>query len=462
MSAVSAVSGSGRMAARLDRLPVTWAQWRLALITQVFWGISIAADGIPAKLYPYIWGPHHDFGVGAFSVLLAFQFGVGILLGEYVISFIADRMGRRAALLISALVEGLVLWPTALTHNFAALMVLFTISSMGMGGVLSTNVAYMAEIVPPNNRSRVLQTTQILAIVIFGLLGNLPALLWVPSHYHLFIYLFSVCCIVVLVPLGLWLPESPRWLEAHGRHQQAEEVVERLENECRRRSGKELPEPEYERYEVPITKRVPVLDIFKGEYASRTVILLICWVCGYGGLVYGFAGYEPTLLAARGLTSGQVFLDIMLSSVGGGGLGLLITALLGERVERKTVVLGAAIVNAAGLWALFLVHTVWMAFVGVFFGWGAESVFLFNLYNYTANAFPTRVRSVGTGWTDGIGHIGAIFGSIFAGVVFAATAHAGYIGWFAFITIPGALLPGVLLFVAGIKQRRTVLEEVAK
>ena len=39
----------GRIAARIDRLPLTWAQWRLALISQLFWGVIIAADGIPAK-----------------------------------------------------------------------------------------------------------------------------------------------------------------------------------------------------------------------------------------------------------------------------------------------------------------------------------------------------------------------------------------------------------------------------
>src|SRR5580700_4844053 len=79
----------GSAAARLDRLPLTWVQWRLALITQIFWGVIIAADGIPAKLYPFIWGPRQSFGVGAFSLLLAMQFGVGILVGEYLIGILA-------------------------------------------------------------------------------------------------------------------------------------------------------------------------------------------------------------------------------------------------------------------------------------------------------------------------------------------------------------------------------------
>src|SRR5690348_9758503 len=136
---------AGRIAARIDRLPLTWAQWRLALITQVFWGVIIAADGIPAKLYPFVWEPLGSFGVGALSVLLAIQFGVGILVGEYLIGIVADRWGRRTALLISSLTIALLLWPTALTNDFGLLLLFFGLSSIGMGGVLAVNVVYMGE-----------------------------------------------------------------------------------------------------------------------------------------------------------------------------------------------------------------------------------------------------------------------------------------------------------------------------
>lgn len=125
----AAPTSTGRIAARLDRLPLTWVQWRLALMSQLFWGVIIAADGIPAKLYPFIWGPKHSFGLGAFSVLLAVQFGVGILVGEYLIGIVSDRWGRRVALLISSLSIALLLWPTALTDDFRWLLLFFGLSS---------------------------------------------------------------------------------------------------------------------------------------------------------------------------------------------------------------------------------------------------------------------------------------------------------------------------------------------
>lgn len=458
------VAATGRIAARIDRLPLTWAQWRLALITQIFWGVIIAADGIPAKLYPFIWGPQHAFGGGAFSLLLAVQFGVGILVGEYLIGMVADRWGRRSALVVSSLAIALLIWPTALTNSFGLLLLFFGLSSLGMGGVLSTNVVYMGEIVPPRERGRVMLASQVLAVLVFGALGNIPGLLWVPNHYQWFIDLFAVVPIVVLVPLALFaLPESPRWLEAHGHHADAERVMAALEAECLRRSGsKELPEPDFARYAVPVSEHVPMRELFRGEYGHRTVVLLIAWILGYSGIVYGFAGYEPALLESFGLNAGQTFGVLLTSNLVGGCLGLALCALLGETVERRNTILVAALVNCAALYWLYFVHTVTAAYILVSLSWGAETVWLFSMYNYTAASYPTRIRATGMGLTDGVGHLGSIFGPLVAGALFTATAAVGHVGWFAYVTIPGALIPALVIAVRGIDQRMAVLEQISQ
>jgi MFS family permease len=456
--------GTGRIAARIDRLPLTWMQWRLALISQIFWGVIIAADGIPARIYPFIWGPRHDFGTVAFSVLLAMQFGVGILVGEYLIGIVSDRWGRRTALLLSSLAMALLLWPTALTSNFGWLLLFFGLSAIGMGGVLSTNVVYMGEIVPPKQRGRVMLASQILAIVVFGVLGNLPAIFWIPSHYTWYIYFFSVVSIVVLVPLAVWaLPESPRWLEAHGRHEQAERVTAALEAECLRRSGlASLPEPNYARYAVPVSEHVPVRELVRGEYGRRTVLLLIAWTLGYSGIVYGFYGFQPAILKAFGLGANQAFAVILVAAVIGGGLGLAACSALGERVERRSIILGAALVNVAALIAFYFIHTVGASFVLMSIIVGGETAWLFSMYNYTAASYPTRLRATGTGLTDGVGHLGAIFGPIVAGALFTATAASGYVGWFVYLIIPGALIPAALIAWRGIDQRGAILEHISR
>jgi MFS family permease len=450
-------------AARLDRLPLTWMQWRLALITQIFWGVIIAADGIPAKLYPFIWAPRHSFGPTALSIMLAVQFGVGILVGEYLLGMAADRWGRRTALLLSSFAVALPLWPTALTDDFGWLLLFFGLSSIGMGGVLSTNVVYMGEIVPPKDRGRVMLASQIMAVLVYGLLGNVPGILWVPAHYQWFIYLFSIVPIVVLVPLAIWgLPESPRWLEAHGRHDHAERVLSVMEAETMRRTGlNRLPEPDYARYSVPVNEHVPVRELLRGEYGERTVVLLVAWIIGYAGIIYGYSGYLPIVLRSFGFSAADTFGALMVASVGGGGLGLAICAIIGEAIERRTSIMASSVVFCVAMLALYYNHGLVAAYVLSAITWGCMVVWLFNMYNYTASAYPTRLRATGVGLTDGLGHIGSIFGPILAGALFASSAFANHVGWYVYVTIPGALLPSALIGWRGINQRRAILEHIS-
>ncbi len=461
--ASESIAGVGRIAARIDRLPLTWAQWRLALISQIFWGVIIAADGVPARLYPFTWGPRHAFGETALSVLLAMQFGVGILIGEYLIGRVADRWGRRSALLISTLAIALLLWPTALTDDFGLLLLFFGLSAIGMGGVLAANVVYMGEIVPPKDRGRVMLASQVLAVAVYGLLGNVPGMFWIPAHTDWYIYLFSIVALVVLVPLALWvLPESPRWLEAHGRHEAAERVTAALEEECRRRSGSaKLPEPNYAAYSVPVTRHMPVGELFRGVYGRRTVMLLAAWILGYSGIIYGFVGFLPLVLHGYGFDAKQTFGVLLASSVAGGCAGLAICALLGEAVERRKTILAATLVNMAALYVFYFVHSLVESYVLMVVACAAETVWLFSMYNYTAACYPTRLRATGTGLTDGLGHLGAVFGPIVVGALFTMTAASGYIGWYLYITLPGALVPGLLVAWFGVDQRRAILEQIS-
>jgi putative MFS transporter len=343
------------------------------------------------------------------------------------------------------------------------LLLFFGLSSVGMGGVLATNVVYMGEIVPPAERGRVMLASQILAVLVFGILGNVPGIFWVPLHYQWFIYLFTAVPLLVLVPLALWgMPESPRWLEAHGHHADAERIMARLEADCLRRSGlAALPEPDYAGYAVPVNKHVPMGELFRGEYGQRTVLLLVAWIIGYAGLVYGFTGYLPVLLRSFGFSASATFGALLVASVGGGCLGLAICSLIGEAVERRTSIVVSVVLFCAAMFGLYFNHGLVAAYVLSAVAWGMMMVWLFNMYNYTASAYPTRLRATGVGLTDGLGHLGSIFGPVIAGALFASTAFAGHAGWYIYVTIPGALVPAALIGWRGISQQRAILEQIS-
>src|ERR1700721_2406457 len=113
---------AGNIAARIDRLPLTRTQYGYAAITQWFWGIMIAAAGMVAGLYPFVWAPKGPLTSFQFCLVPGSNIGVGILIGEYIGGFLSDLIGRKWTLIAAALIEGLFIWPIALPHAFGGIL----------------------------------------------------------------------------------------------------------------------------------------------------------------------------------------------------------------------------------------------------------------------------------------------------------------------------------------------------
>lgn len=142
--------------------------------------------------------------------------------------------------------------------------------------------------------------------------------------------------------------------------------------------------------------------------------------------------------------------------IGAAVLGL--NALIGERIERKTATMIGAVLFAGGWY--FLYSTSGTVTTEIFFTVMnvGTTIWLWNMYIYTPNAFATRIRALGTGWTDGLGHMGAWGGVVLSGAIFVA---ASPLGWILLVTIPGALVPGVIITSLGLRQRQAVLENLS-
>ncbi len=190
-----------------------------------------------------------------------------------------------------------------------------------------------------------------------------------------------------------------------------------------------------------------------------TILLLVVMALGYGGIIYGNAGYAYLFLAkSRGYSASFVFALTAWAGVAG-GIAYLFNALFGDRLERKWTQLCRRhrvcrqlvrdLQRAQHPGRGRLVH---VAGVGIV-------LWLWSMYVYIPANYPTRMRGLGTGWTDGLGHMGAWGGVLLCGVVFTAAAP---LGWILLITLPGALLPALLIGTFGVRQRRRALEELAR
>jgi MFS family permease len=453
---------TGNIAARIDRLPLCRTQYLLAAITQLFWGVIIANDGLVARLYPFIWQPHNILTPLQFDVVLLVNIGVAILVGEYLGGFLSDRFGRKRILLLAAAVDGVFLWPIALTNSFGWLIVWNFLYGLGLGMVLGVNAVYLHEIVPPQARQRVAMRTQVIAIDTYLLLPGLLGFFWIPSHYQWAVFALAAAPILVLIPIGaLFLPESPRWLEAKGRSNEADRIVSGWEADMRRRFGP-LPEPAAERHPVVATQTVPIRELLRPPYRRRTVILWLCWFFGYTGMTYGYLSYLPTYLVGKGWSSQELFLVTTILAAPVTAATFFVTSAFQERLERRSIAMtGGLIAGVAALLLLVVKANLLVALVVLVVSPIGQTLWLFTMYNYTAAAYPTRLRSVGTGWTDGVGHLGSLTAPVVAGPLFVATAAFNSYAWILWVAIPGALFPALLIGRLGMRQRGGTLEELA-
>jgi MFS family permease len=450
----------GHIAARIDRLPLTRVQWQLAILVEITWGFIIFdTDGIGARLYPFVWRPNNIITVFQYSVIQALQVGLGILLGVYLMSWVADRHGRRPAILLAILLGGLCIWPFVYVTNFWGMVFLSILSTLGAGGIIATHAVYLSEMTSPVIRNRVLLASQGLTALV-AVAVNLLGFWLIPEHWQSYLWISAAIQIVILLPLLHWLlPESPRWLEAKGRHDEAEREMARLEQRCRRAGHMDLPEPEHGLHPILIAEQRGWREIFANpQYRGRTVVLLACWLLGYAGLIYGTGAFAAVYMVDHGASAHFVFL---IFAVAGAVrfAAFQVNSLLGERFERRDVMCGMAGLFILSWIVIYLIPA--LPVIGVFVpiaGIGG-GLWLFNLYNYTAISYPTRIRATAFAWTDGLGHLGAWAGVTMLGPLYVLGPN--HLGWVLWILIPGALLPAILIRTFGIKQAGVVLEQVS-
>ena len=459
-SAKSTLVIPGEMAARVDRLPMSFMAWEICLIIQVGWAMSASTDGIALRLYPFVWLPAKVITHSQYDVLYALQVGISILLGGYALGWLADKIGRRKALILSSVLAGAFIWPFGYVTNYPALFVLSIFDTLGFAGYLAMNVVYMSEIMGPSWRRRVMLPCQAVCIfLLYVVIGGIIPHYWFPVHYRWFLWFLTIVNLLVAVYLFFRMPESPRWLEARERRAQARQVVERMEARVMKRHPV-LPEPDLSPYEVVAEEKTPWWAPFGRKYVVVTVFLLVVMALGYGGIVYGGASQIIIFLSVKGGYSASWIFAMSAWAGVVGTVIYLLNAWIGDRLERRWTQLIGAIVFAGAYFGMYQeVHNGAAIYVFYSLSLVGVTLWLWSMYVYIPQNYPTRMRALGTGWTDGVGHLGAWGGVLIAGGLFSVTTPAGF---FLFVTIPCALLPGVLIAIFGKNQRGQALEELSQ
>jgi MFS transporter, putative metabolite:H+ symporter len=378
--------------------------------------------------------------------LLASSVFFGMLAGGIIIGTIADRVGRKYALIFAVVVYGVMGLAAGLTNDYSTLMAIRVIQGFGLGADVPLVFTYLSEFLPARHRG-----VLIASIVAFwqasSFVSALLAIYIVPAFTWRGMFIAGAIPIVVLLLLVIRLPESVRFLLLKGGTEEAEAIVKRFSD----------VDPATLQAAAAVAERqASFSELARSGYLWTTIGLWIMQFAG-GAVFIGMLVWLPSVFVKMGFSLVRSF-AFTAAITAAGALGNVIGGLLLDRIGRRATLTTAFLVGAVltFVWGyaatesqILLVGcaTAFFAFAGA----GGP------LFAYTSEIYPTRFRATGTGWAAAWQRIGGITAPLVLGAALASGAQN-----FSFFLILAAtlLLGGFAMLFLGYETKDRSLEQI--
>jgi putative MFS transporter len=439
---------SANAGARLDRLPVG------AFHYGIFWlvGAGMFFDGydlyVGTNVLPAVL--QSGFSTPPLNADFISKTFLGMTIGALVAGFVGDRFGRRFTYQVNLAIFGLASLAAALAPDMTTLNWLRFVMGLGLGAEIVVGYSTLTEFVPPRTRGRWLAFMSFLVVSglpVTALLGYLiiPTWGWRP--------MFVIAGVGALVVWWLRknLPESPRWLEAQGRHEEAEALMTAIEKRAVAPLPAVAPAAPAPPADLAALARPPLLlRMIVGSWVLITI----------NTLIFGFVTWLPQFFVQQGLTITRSFeytLVLVIASPAGCALGAWCADFIGRRASIigasvATVVLGAVYATFTAATPPALILTVGFLLVLAIY---VQVAILFGVY--TPELFPTEVRLRANGICNTLGRAATIV-SPFA--VLSLATNFGVPGVLG-LMIALVIVQIVVVWAWGVESRQRVLEDVA-
>ncbi len=431
--------------------PLSLAHWGLMIVLVVALIIDVMK---PASLGFVMPGLVKEYGVPkSQGALVPFFALIGTVTGSILWGIIADVYGRKASILLSAVVfvgTSICGAMPSLEWNIAMCFLM----GAGAGGMLPVTYALLAETMPSKHRGW--------ALVLVGGLGAVGgyfaasgfSALLVPTFSWRILWLLNLPTGLLLVCMGGLIPESAKFLLSRGRREEAFKVMARFGTKSHTLAEGEEDEADtfaHGHHDGPQPK------LWTPGLIGETVALSIAAVA-WGLINFGLLLWLPSALVEQGYSMGTTSKLLAQSALIAFPTVFLCT-LMYSRWSTKWSLITMVTVTLAGLaWVLALetkiggspVFPVALLIIG-------SNGLLAILLPYTSESYPLKVRGRATGWVAACTKAGGVLAQSLS-----ITALVPPLGIAALIIMAPILLALGLIAKFGSETRGLDLRELEK
>jgi AAHS family 4-hydroxybenzoate transporter-like MFS transporter len=440
MNSVNVATPSVDIGRVLDDGPFT----RFQQFVVAFAALTVIVDGFDSQLIGFaipIIAKQWGVARAAFAPVVASGL-LGMGIGSACAGLVADRFGRRVALVSSVFLFSIATCTVGFSWNPVSIAIFRFFAGLGIGGALPTATTLAAEFTPKRRRT-IAVTATIVCVPLGGMFAGLFAGYVLPRFgWQPFFSVGGALSLVFALVLLAALPESPRFL-ARRRERWPE-----LSSLLARFMGTPVTGTVYiDSAEQTSQSRRGFRALLEPEFRRDSIAL---W-CGFFMCmltIYSAFSWLPTMLVSVGLPSYVATSGLTAYNIGG-VVGALLCAIAIARYGSRGPLLASCIAGAASAFAMtrlsFNEHT-WLLILGL----GIHGLFVnavqSTMYALCAFVYPTMVRATGTATAAAFGRIGALLSSFVGAIAISRGGAGGY------LTALGSAMIFVLVALASVRH----------
>ncbi|RJG07696.1 MFS transporter [Noviherbaspirillum cavernae] len=434
-----------------DGVPLNGEHWKLVLVLVIALIVDVMK---PATLGFVMPGVRKEYEISKeMAGWLPLVALTGTTVGSIVWGRLADSFGRRAAILLSALM----FIGTAICGampSFEWNLVMCFLMGASAGGLLPITFTLMAETIPAAHRGWLLVALGGVGTSAGYLVAAGAAAVLEPMFSWRVLWLLGLPTGALIIFLDRYIPESPRFLSNAGLESQARAVLAKFAGVIDREASRTAPAAAADEK----NEKVGILQLLRGAYAGITWGLLVCGT-GWGLVNFGFLLWLPSNLGSMGMDASAASALLARSAF----LALPGVALVIWFYHRwssiKTLVLFIALTTASLLAFLAMslagAQSVTAMVIATAMLLVSSSGVIATLIPYAAEIYPVHLRGTGSGVVAASSKFGGILG-----------AAGGVVGLFGDLALSAAVIAvpmaisAVMLMRSGIDTRGRRLEDI--